>query len=179
MSAIADATLREIRRRVFEARELTLDQAAADINVNDFAATIDELRDRMSSVIESLPDAAFTEQQAGEGEEVWTAGQIITHLSNSTRQMSGQVRPLLGMEQFGASELLPMEHLPARDEALTLLHRSSRELSSFLESVPRHADFSRTQEHARFGTMGPKGWLMLMAVHEEGHLRQLEALQQS
>jgi hypothetical protein len=179
MARLTDEMLQTTARRVFAMRETTLDEAASDVGIDDFAVTLNDLRQRIRATVQSLPDTAFTEQQAGEGEEVWAAGQVITHLSNALQRMSGNVTALLGREPSGgAAQMLDMSQRPDRDQTLSTLERSTAQLSDFLSGIPRDGDFSTRQQHERFGSIGVKGWLMLMALHEEGHLRQLQELRE-
>jgi hypothetical protein len=179
VAILTDELLQRTARRAFRLRETTLDDAAAEIPVVDFAETMTALRERIHGALLELPDAAFTEQQAGEGEQVWAAGQIVAHLANSLQAMRPYVDALLDIETADAPRMFDLSELPSRDRAVRALERSTPELQRFLAGIPQHADFDRRGEHPRFGSMGIKGWLMLIALHEEGHLRQLQALRAS
>lgn len=176
MARLTDDFLRGIRPRVFQERTTTLSEVGRDIPVNDFRETIDAIRSEMRSVLSSLPDAAFTEQQAGEGEDVWAAGQIVAHVSNSFRSMTGQALPLLDMEPASQSEPRDLEQRPDRAEALAILDQLDTQTAAFFDSLPDNGDYTRTMSHARFGKIDTKGWLTLLTMHENDHLNQIRAL---
>jgi hypothetical protein len=176
VAILTDELLQHTARRAFRLRETTLDDAAAEIPVVDFAETMTALRERIHRALLELPESAFTDQQAGEGEQVWAAGQVVAHLANSLQAMRPYVDRLLDVETAEEPRMLDMSELPSRTQAVRILERSTPELQRFLAGIPQHADFDRRDEHPRFGSMGIKGWLIMIALHEEGHLRQLQAL---
>ena len=139
MAILTDELLQGTAARVFRQRETTLDEAAANLPMPDFAETLTALRERMRGSLVSLPDAAFTAQQAGEGEDVWAAGQIVAHLQNSLQQMGAHVDALLDRPAAEAT-LHDLGQLPTRDDALTLHDASSAALSAFMASIPPDAD---------------------------------------
>jgi hypothetical protein len=66
--------------------------------------------------------------------------------------------------------------LPTREESLAILESNITGFDAFTNAIPSDADTTRTMEHQRFGEMSSKGWMLLMALHESDHLRQVRAL---
>jgi protein translocase SecG subunit len=66
--------------------------------------------------------------------------------------------------------------LPTREESLATLESTATGFDAFVAAIPANADTTRTMLHQRFGEMSSKGWMLLMALHEGDHLRQIRAL---
>lgn len=176
MARLTDEFLRGIRPQVFQERTTTLSEVGRDIPVSDFRETVTGIRDEMRAALESLPDSTFTTQQAGEGEDVWAAGQIIAHVSNSFLSMTGQVRTLLDMGEAPPATPLDMAQLPERAEALAILDQLDSDTASLFESLPSEGDYTKAVSHPRFGEMDTKGWLVIVTMHESDHLNQIRSL---
>ena len=175
MTRLSGDTMREIAGKVFGERSMTLSEAGASYELDEMTSAVRALRRMMGSTLESLPDTAFAAQPAAEGEAGWAAGQVVAHIANAQASMSSAVRSLLGMPAADG-ERRDLDRLPARDEALTILAETNLGFDSFVSEIPTDADLTRTMTHERFGEMSAKGWLMLMALHESDHLRQVRAL---
>lgn len=173
--AITQEQLGEIGRKVFTTRESTLEQEASALNVGDMRSGLVEARREQREALASLPEQAFTTQQPGEGEDVWSAGQIVAHLANSFGSMTGFIRPILGLPEASLSPH-DLEQQPTRDEALAIHDATDAGLNELFSSIPSDADFSQTSTHPRFGELGPRGMLLLMLIHETNHLDQLRSL---
>jgi hypothetical protein len=176
MARLNDAFLGGIRKQVFQDRTTTLSDIGRDIPVSDFEETIAGIRADIRSTLTSLPDTAFTDQQAGEGEDVWAAGQIVAHIANSFQGMTGQVRSLLDMEEVQQSEPRDMEQMPDRASALAILDQLDTDTNAFFNALPGEGDYTKTITHPRFGDMDTKGWLTIVTMHENDHLNQMRAL---
>lgn len=176
MVRLTDEFLRGIRPRVFQERTTTLSEVGRDIPVSDFRETIAAIRAQMRSTLTTLPDSAFSEQQAGEGEDVWAAGQVVAHVATSFERMTGQVRSLLGMEAGADADPLDMEQRPDRAETLAILDRLDTVTEEFFNALPQHGDYTKSASHPRFGDMDTKGWLTIVTMHENDHLSQLRGL---
>ncbi|HUG17025.1 MAG TPA: DinB family protein [Thermomicrobiales bacterium] len=176
MTRLTDDFLRGIRPRVFQDKTTTLSEVGRDIPVADFRETVDAIRAEMRATLATLPDAAYSEQQAGEGEAVWAAGQVTAHVSNSFHGMTGQVRTLLNMEETPQAERLDLEQRPDRAASLATLDQLDSDTAAFFAGLPADGDYARTVSHPRFGEIDSKGWLTLVTMHENDHLGQLRGL---
>ena len=177
MSKLNGEALREIAVQVFQERSLTLSEAGNRYDLDEMAGTIRAFRRLMRSTLEGLPESAFAAQPPGEGETHWSAGQVIAHLANSQASMTGTVRSLLGLPAAAESQRHEVDAiLPTRDEALTILTDLQAGFDAFVEGIPADADLTASMTHERFGDMSSNGWMMLMALHEGDHLRQIQAL---
>ena len=172
---ITQEQLGEIGRKVFATRESTLEQEASGLDLNDVRSRLLEARREQRETLVSLPDQAFSTQQPGEGEEAWSAGQIVAHLANSFGSMTGFMRPILGLPEV-AHTPHDLTQLPGRDEALAIHDATDAGLSELFSSIPSDADLSQTTTHPRFGELGPRGMLLLMLIHETNHLDQMRSL---
>jgi hypothetical protein len=169
--------MREIAGKVFGDRSMTLSEAGAGYEMDEMIASVRALRRMLRSTLESAPDAAFAAQPPADGEDAWAAGQIVAHLANSQASMSGAVRTLLEMPASSNGARRDVDAiLPSRDEALAILDTIKTDFDTFVAEIPANADTTRTMTHARFGDMSGKGWMLLMALHEGDHLRQVRAL---
>jgi hypothetical protein len=167
--------MREIAGKVFGERSMTLSAAGAGYELDEMTGAVRALRRMMASTLESLPESAFAAQPPADGEAGWAAGQVIAHIANSQVSMSGAVRTLLGMPAVDG-ERRDLDRLPARDEALAILAETSQAFDAFVGEIPADADLTKAATHERFGEMSTNGWMMLMALHEGDHLRQIRAL---
>jgi uncharacterized damage-inducible protein DinB len=176
MATLSGDSLRDVGRRVFAEKSTTLNEAARDVSVTDFRETIRSIREGMREALRELPDSAFAEQPTGEGERVWSAGQVVAHVSNSFYLMSGQVRPLLDMPPSEQPAARDMEQHPSRTETLAILDQMDSDTEAFFDALPADGDYTKTGNHRFFGDIDTKGWLMVMSVHETDHLTQIRAL---
>ena len=165
-----------IAQTVFVDRSMTLSEAAEEYEIDDLIGTIRAVRRMLRSTLETLPDAAFAAQPAAEGEAAWSAGQVVAHLANAQASMSGQVRDLLGMQASADGRTYDMTNLPTREDAIAILDDANPGFDTFVAAIPADADLLKSMTHARFGEMNGKGWMLLMALHEADHLRQVRAL---
>jgi hypothetical protein len=169
--------LRDVATKVFAERTTTLSDAGADYELDEMTSAVRAFRRMMRSTLESLPESAFSAQPASNGEDHWSAGQVIAHLANSQASMTGAVRSLLDLPAAVDGDRRDVDSvLPARDEALAILAAMEPDFDAFVSAIPADADLNRTMPHPRFGDMSTNGWMILMALHEGDHLRQIRAL---
>jgi len=179
MTRLTGDALREIAGKVFGERSTTLIEASADYEMDDLTSAVRAMRRMMRSSLTSLPETAFDAQPAAEGEDAWSAGQIVAHIANSQASMSGAVRSLFGMPEAVAVDRYDLDDsatLPTRDEALDILAKADTGFDAFVSDVPANTDLTKAMPHERFGEMNGKSWMLLMAIHEADHLRQVQTL---
>jgi hypothetical protein len=169
--------LRDVATKVFAERTTTLSEAGAEYELGEMTSAVRAFRRMMRSTLESLPESAFVAQSSSNGEDHWTAGQVIAHLANSQASMTGAVRSLLEMPAAPEGDRHDVDAvLPLRDEALAILAAMEPDFDAFVSAIPADADLNRTMSHPRFGEMSTNGWMLLMALHEGDHLRQIRGL---
>jgi len=180
MESLTRDELMQIRGRLFPDRTVTPEEAGADYSIDQFAATLLNLRGEMRTALDSLPASAFDATSSVEesGEESWNAGQIVMHIANSQGSMTGAVSQLLDQPSPADVEHADVDAAGAKSRAdvIPMLESATERARQFFSSIPANPDFSRTMQHERLGTLGIKGWLTIMLVHELSHLVQLEAL---
>ncbi len=176
MSRLTGEAMREIAGKVFGERSMTLSQAGAEYELDEMTSTVRAMRRMLVSTLETLPDSAFDRQSPAEGEDAWSAGQVVAHLANSQASMSSPVRSLLGMPEAANTDRIEMETLPPREESMAILSTANTDFDAFVSEIPADADLTKSQAHDRFGEMSGNGWMMLMAIHEGDHLRQVRAM---
>lgn len=176
MAILDEATLDSIAARVFGQRSMTLEEAGQELALADLKETVLHIRGQMRAELDTLSDAAFERQpDDDEGREVWSAGQIISHICAAQAGMSPKVAQLLELESVEQTTV-PETAIPDRSESIQALEQATSILRDVVNTVPDELDVVRTFEHERFGTLGVRGWLVLTAIHEHGHVRQLRSL---
>jgi hypothetical protein len=156
---------------------MTLSEAGSKYEMDEMIDAVRALRRMLRSAVEAAPDSAFAAQPPAEGEDCWSAGQVVAHLANSQASMSSAVRSLLDMPAAPESQRRDVDSiLPTREESLATLESTATGFDAFVAAIPANADTTRTMLHQRFGEMSSKGWMLLMALHEGDHLRQIRAL---
>jgi uncharacterized damage-inducible protein DinB len=177
MAALTDSELEAIAERVFAKRESTLEDEGRAVPRKDLFGTVSRVRHRMNIALESLPESAFEPQPEDEnGNEVWSAGQIISHICASQKSFTENIARLVTMpyeqelEELEQANMLPMVDARKAIKTATVLQQQT------LRAIPEDDDLSATAEHERFGTLGVRGWLMLVAIHEHSHVKQLNSL---
>lgn len=176
MATISAQELAAIGKQVFADRTTTLSTAAADHSLDDLVDSVRAVRRMVEGTLESLPATAFEAQEAPEGSENWSAGQVLSHVSNIQSGVLQGVRTMLEMEPVAPAPEHDMAAQPSQDEAQAILAQMNQTLDAFIAGIPAGADLDQTAEHPRFGDMSTRGWLLLMALHEGDHINQLRAL---
>lgn len=179
MAFLTDEDLDRLAERVFVKRESTLEAEGQAIDRADLINTVQRVRHRLNSAVETLPAVAFEPQPDDEnGNEVWSAGQIVSHICKSQKRFTENVGNLVEYtlepetDKLDSEETLPMTEARGAIKTATVLLRQT------LRAIPDDADLSKTAETERFGNLSVKGWLMLVAIHEHGHVKQINSLVQ-
>ncbi len=180
MSGIVEQTQHEIWNRVIVRHESTLEQEAAQFDIATLLTTVVGNLRAMQSTVSTLPDATFAtpSRTTGDGEIDWLAGKIVSHVCEIQRRICDQAANLMGYTEAEAI-LGTLPELPDtinREEALAGLSTSEQTQLIFNEHLPEDAPLSHTTEHPRFGTIGPRGLLLLQVIHSHTHINQLDAL---
>jgi len=169
-----------VRQRVFRDRRSTLDVEAAHYLLDDLRLMLGVSRLGMRSEIEWLPDQMFEDQGLdANGNEIWTAGQVVNHIGHAQIGMTAWLHEVLGLEPSG--EQHPLTDLTdaeepgrlTREQSLHVLDVAERELEVMFDAIPDRVDPAMSARHPAFGKTGIKGGLLIMAIHEHSHLQQL------
>lgn len=177
MAFLTDEQLETIAARIFRDRDTSLEAEGGKLELNDLVQTVLRVRHTMHSAVESLPPAAFEPQpDDANGNEVWNAGQIVSHICQSQLRFTEALGELVQFTRDPQTEDLEVEPAPPMVEARGAIKTATVILRQTLKAIPEDADLSQTRETERFGSLGVRGWLMLVAIHEHSHVRQLQEL---
>jgi hypothetical protein len=127
-----------------------------------------------------MPDGGFAEQpNDAEGKPVWSAGQVVSHISQALINMGVRTLDLAGVEHSGADptlQALAGTQLLDRAQSDEALRIGAQQVERLYALIPADADFSQRYEHPTFGAVGIKGWLLLLPIHESSHVAQLQQI---
>ncbi|CAN5522762.1 hypothetical protein BH23CHL2_BH23CHL2_07900 [soil metagenome] len=183
MTSYSAEELMHIIERVFVTKESTLEAEASGRSVEDLKQTTLVVRRMLRSVAIALPDSAYEEQPDDiDGNDVWSAGEIISHIAGATVRTSSMINEILDRDEIPpGDEITEITDVRVRGkvEALEALGAADRELVRILDSIPADVDTSLTIDHDLIGTVGVKGWLLFTAIHEGDHANQLRELDRS
>lgn len=176
MPVVSRERLVELEAQIFEQGQRTVEEAASEFSRADLIETIRAARRSLRETLHSLPDSAFEAQPPNEaGEPEWSAGEIVAHLTQSMLRFQFGLRRMAGEnlegEPTGAPELAVLD----RAATLALLDRADREFDHALAMAENIDDSSRT-ELGPLGSLGPRGLLLLHAMHEWDHAGQTVVL---
>ncbi len=177
------STLKAIQRRVDQQRISTLETEAAPYSLDDLRLAFGVTRLGLRSEVEWLPDHAFEEQGSDpDGNEIWSAGQIVNHLGHTQIGLTAWLLGLMGVEPpAGPNPLIDLTDveypgLLTREQSLHVLDVADRELEGLFDVLPLETTPVKQASHPRLGRAGVKGSVLAMAIHESRHLHQLMSL---
>ncbi len=173
--------LAQARITVFVDRRATLDELGSEYSLAELKETILLAWEDIRQLIQTLPDAAF-ERQADDidGNDVWSAGQVISHLCDVDVRTQQFWKELFQVEMppippklvtyAGVNPLTRAQSI----EALTFLDSS---VAVLIDRVDSANDLDRTATHEAFGTAALKGALLITCIHLDDHVGQLREMQ--
>ena len=177
------SSLKAIQQRVFGQQLSTLEAEAAPHSLDNLRLVFGVTRLGLRSEVEWLPDGAFEAQTPDpDGNEIWSAGQIVNHIGHT---QIGLTAWLLGLMDVASpagphplTDLTDVEQpgLLTREQSLHVLDVADRELETLFDVIPVEANLIKQAAHPRFGRAGVKGSVLMMAIHENNHLHQIMAL---
>ena len=177
MAFLTDDQLDEVAGRVFARRESTLEAEGQALPRQDLVETVLRVRHRMNTAVETLPAGAFDPQpNDAEGKEVWSAGQIISHICTSQLRFTESVGELVEYTMEPDTSELVKEGALSMSDARGTIKTATVVLRQTLRAIPDDADLTQVRATERFGELSVKGWLMLAAIHEHAHVKQLRSL---
>lgn len=179
MVVISNDELRAAGGRAFGDAS-TFDGEAAAYTLADLLETALAVRIQLDTALTAVPDGGFTEQpNDAEGNAVWSAGQVVSHLSQALINMGVRTLDLSGVEHGGPDPALQAwagTQLLDRTQSEAALRIGTQQIERLYALVPPDADFDKRVEHPTFGAVGVKGWLFLLPLHESSHVTQLRQI---
>jgi hypothetical protein len=137
----------------------------------------------LKSAAAALPETAYARQPDDQdGNDVWSAGEIASHIAGTMIWTDTNLRKLRGLEASPPeARLASYAEVKVREKAAALqaLEVADTALTGILDDIPHDIDTSQTEEFDFFGAVGVKGWLLLTALHEGDHANQLRELGRS
>lgn len=100
---------------------------------------------------------------------VWTDG--VVDLCEAL--VRGGTLPVLRGGDLGATEYADLA------DARRALILTSLRVAGFVTSEESSLDLGRTREHAMFGPLNVKAWLLFLRLHDTDHLGQVQAIKQA
>ena len=123
--------------------------------------------------------AAWT-PAAGEGEEAWSAAQVMRHLITATPNVAAIIE---ATARGGGAPKDPPGAIKAGDapaaELCSRLVAVSEELLSVGRRLPDRPDAEATVPHAFFGELPSRAWVLFQAFHDRMHADQINALREA
>ncbi len=155
-----------------------LDEASQGMTLADPRATAVPMRQALIAGVQTLPDEAFADQPAdAEGNEVWSAGEVITHCNFVLMRFAERAAGMMGLPEPGwPDELAASGEQRVLDKDATIAAAELIDLGVWFDRIPADADIESSEELPRFGNVSGRTWLYFMAVHEADHVEQLEEL---
>lgn len=180
MSRLSADDLREIGTRTFAQQTSTLKDEAEGFSSEELRDTALLLRRVYVETLGKVPDSALEAQpEDEEGNEVWSAGQVSSHLSGSSLWVENSIRDALDMPQREQSpDLAPLTgtQLLSRENAIKAMEYANRDFDALLDELGTDFDLGAATEDDYFGTMDVKAWLLMDALHTGQHVQQIQAL---
>lgn len=177
---LAPEQFRLAGQRVIEQRVSTFDNEAGAFSLEELRLALGAIRLALKTLTFHLPDSAFNEQPSdAEGNEVWTAGQIINHLGASQIGMAGwlngtlsvpfdpESHPLINLTDTGHPGML------SREQALHMLDDAELDLEALFDIIPAAINHETNANHPLFGEVTIAGGVLATVIHEQSHLEQL------
>jgi len=176
MASIDREYLLELEDIVFVRRQATIENVAAQYSRSELVETIHEARQEVREIVAMLPAAAFQPQPPdSDGDDVWSAGEIASHLLEMMYWLQLALLQLAGDDPGWAPDERVDVRVMDRGETLATLDQCDRELERALEMAEQVPAGTRIKIDG-LGEPGVPGLLLLHAMHEWEHVDQFAAL---
>lgn len=160
------------------AENINPDDASRRMTREELRASIHTSRAALKDALDNLPESAFVSQPGdADGNEVWSAGEVVTHCNGAFLAIANQVVELTDMDGFEMSDDLQQwaeQRVLTRDEALHAI--GLLPIDQLMDAIPSDTDLENSDHSDLFGKMPVRGWLYFLAVHEANHTGQLREL---
>ena len=155
-----------------------LDKASQGMTLEQLTSQAARMRHELIAVTKSLPAGAFDAQPASsDGNEVWSAGEVITHCNFVLMRFAEHGAALAGMDtpEWSAS-LVASGEQQILDKDAAIAAAEMIDLDDWFAAIPASVDLESSDHSPAIGTVSPRVWLYFMAVHEANHIEQLQEL---
>jgi hypothetical protein len=172
--------LRALGVQIFRERRSTLDEAAAPYSIDALQGHVATIWADVRLAVEEAPDTAFERQPDDvDGGDVWSVGQVVSHLCDTQVRSQGFWEDLLQAEVPAPPTRVYELHgaqLLDRVQSLAALDSLDSAWSELMTCVPLDFDPERRGLHPVFGSAGIKGALLVFSYHLDSHLYQIRDL---
>ena len=155
-----------------------LDEASRGMTREQLTSQAIQMRQELVAAVKTLPEGAFEPQSTdAEGNEVWSAGEVITHCNGVLMRFAERGAALSGRDAPAWPEaLVASGEQRALDKEAAIAAAEQVKLENWFARLPADADLEVSGESPAIGKVSPRVWLYFMAVHEANHVEQLEEL---
>lgn len=176
MASIDRGQLRDLEDAVFVRQQDTIENVASQFSQADLVETIRDARQAMRETVAGLPGAAFGPQPPDDdGEPVWSAGELASHLLEMMFWLQLALYQLAGEDPGWAPDDLVEVRVMDREETIATLDQCDRELDVALKITDKISGDPRIKING-LGEPGVHGLLLLHAIHEWDHADQFAGL---
>ncbi len=176
MTEIDREHLLELEDIVFVRRQNTIENVASEYSRADLVDTINAARREIRDIVATLPAAAFEPQPPdADGEAIWSAGEIASHLLEMMFWLQLALQQLAGKDPGGSPDEQTELRVLDRPATLDVIRQAGRELERALEMADEAPRDTRIKIEG-LGEPGVHGLLLLHAIHEWEHAEQFAAL---
>ncbi len=176
MASIDRDHLLELEDTVFVRRQQTIEGVASKYSEAELVETIHEARQEIRETVAMLPARAFEPQPPDEdGEPVWSAGELASHLLEMMFWLQLALQQLAGADPGGAPDEEVEARVLDRKATLALLDQCDVELERALKMASQVKRDTRIRIDG-LGEPGVRGLLLLHGMHEWEHAEQFAAL---
>lgn len=151
-----------------------LQAQAAKQTVPQLVERIDKDMSQVEAALGSVPFERYTERP---GEEDWSANEIAAHLAKTSRSVADGIAAVLRDGSKPARVADTIEEAGRVQDAAAWWEELRRDRLALFELVKAAAGdeyLDVTWEHAMFGELNWREWLLFTRLHDLDHARQLQ-----
>lgn len=179
-SLFSQEELRTLSAEVLQERRCTLDEAVAVYSVEALQGHVACTWSDIRMAVEAAPDETFVRQpDDADGADVWSAGQIVSHLCDAHVRSQGFWEDLLHAElPAPPAQVFELQgtQLLDRERSLAALDSLAAAWTELMARFQSDFDLERRGLHPVFGSAGIKGALLVFSLHLDSHLQQIREL---
>ncbi|MGO8951484.1 MAG: DinB family protein [Ktedonobacterales bacterium] len=177
-------TLVAMRSRLTEG-ETDIETEAQDYSIEELKEGIQLTRGMLQAIADRwtqdqlLARPPFAElEEVTTGEDRWSATEAISHLMATQNWYVLHMGRLLGRREHfdvmphGLGDHATQDML--QDELSESLKAATSRFLAYIESIPSDADWTLKRSSTFFGELSLRGWVLLAALHDEDHWRQIQ-----
>jgi hypothetical protein len=177
---LSRADLHDVALRVFAQREATLLEVAAGFPFEAICATLVAQLAELAGLLGELPDGAFESQPDDvDGNDVWSAGQIVSHIAEMELAVLPFWETVIGspIDTPGEPILNAIGvRLLSREAAIACARDLEISTGARLTALPPAPNPRIVAALFDLGTVDARAALLATCIHNLDHLEQLEEL---